>query len=280
LAGEAVALPGWFGRIGAGVAGGLAGGALFGVLMQATGAIPVVASLVDQESIAVGWAVHLGISVAVGATFAIIFGFFAEGVSISMVLGAFYGIIWWVLGGLTLMPMRLGLGLFVFDDTAWQSLAGHLAYGLALGLIYALACHLLAGREPATVAGPEGAAPAGLAAGQVTDGWPSPSLFAPPAEPEPFFPPATSVPLFPPATSVPLFPPAASGPTFPPVASDPGYPRAAPHPACPAGASSRCLRRLAPCASAAATSSDLLPSAPPAASSDRPPPALTARRWR
>lgn len=48
-----------------------------------------------------------------------------------------------MLGGLTLMPLQLGLGLFVLDTAAWQSLAGHLAYGLPLGVIYALV-----GRRP------------------------------------------------------------------------------------------------------------------------------------
>jgi hypothetical protein len=140
-------MPGWFGRIVAGVAAGLAGGAVFGILLQLTGTIPVVARLVDQESPAIGWAVHMTIAVFVGITYTLIFGIFSEGLLISAVLGSFYGIIWWVLGGLALMPLRLGLGLFVFDATAWQSLAGHVAYGLVLGGVYAVMVQLLAGRR-------------------------------------------------------------------------------------------------------------------------------------
>jgi hypothetical protein len=138
-----VSMPGWLGRFVAGAAGGLAGGAVFGVLMQVTDTIPVVASLVDQESVAVGWAVHMSIAVFVGLTYTIIFGLFSDGLLISMVLSSFYGIIWWVLGGLTLMPLRLGLGLFVFDTTAWQSLAGHIAYGLVLGAAFTVTVQLL-----------------------------------------------------------------------------------------------------------------------------------------
>lgn len=111
--------------------------------MQVTGTIPMVAQLVDRESQVVGWAVHLGIAMFVGTTYALIFGLFAVGVLISTVLGVFYGMVWWILGGLTLMPLRLGLGLFVFDTAAWQSLAGHLAYGLALGAGYAVVGQLL-----------------------------------------------------------------------------------------------------------------------------------------
>jgi hypothetical protein len=139
--------PGLFGRLVAGVAGGLAGGVVFGVLMQMTGAIPMVAALVDQESMAVGWAVHLSIAVFVGVTFALLFGVVAVTLSMSTALGVFYGLMWWVLGGLTLLPLRLGLGLWVFDTAAWQSLAGHIAYGLTLGFGYLLAAQLLT-RQP------------------------------------------------------------------------------------------------------------------------------------
>jgi hypothetical protein len=198
-------MPGWFGRIWAGVAGGFVGGVVFGILMQVTGAIPVVASLIDQESVAVGWALHMGIAVFVGATYAIIFGFFSEGVPLSVVLGAFYGTIWWVLGGLTLMPLRLGLGLFVFDASAWQSLAGHLAYGLTMGLVYAMVCLLLS------------RGPARAAADQPSDLWSSSATFTPPPT---SLPPAS----FPPA-SPPAFLPPASPPAFlPPLASPPSTP--------------------------------------------------------
>lgn len=157
--------PGLFARMLAGVAGGLAGGVVFGILMQLTGIISAVAQLVDQESIVVGWAVHMSISVFVGITYALLFGMPALAGSISSVLGVFYGMVWWVLGGLTLMPLRLGMGLFVLDTTAWQSLAGHVAYGLVLGVGFAVAAQLLS-REPAPAPAPppvEAADPAPLA---------------------------------------------------------------------------------------------------------------------
>ncbi|WP_319460330.1 hypothetical protein [Micromonospora sp. RTP1Z1] len=133
-----VASPGLVCRVGAGVIGGLAGGVVFGVMMQALGMLPMVARLVDGESVLVGWGVHLAISAFVGTTYALIFGALAEVLVASAVLGVLYGAFWWVLGGLTLMPLRLGLGMFVLNSAAWQSLAGHLAYGLVLGLAYAL----------------------------------------------------------------------------------------------------------------------------------------------
>lgn len=126
-------------RVGAGIAGGLVGGVAFGLLMQATGIIPMVAMLVGSSSPLVGWLVHLAISAAIGASFAVLFGRYATSASRSVAVGVGYGAFWWVLGGLLLMPVRLGMEPFVLSTTAWQSLIGHLLYGLLLGLTYAIA---------------------------------------------------------------------------------------------------------------------------------------------
>lgn len=156
--------PGLSTRLVAGVAGGLAGGVVFGVLMQVTGVIPDVAALVGRDSILVGWAVHMSIAAFVGTTYALLFGWFAVVLSISTLMGAFYGLVWWVLGGLTLMPLRLGMGLFVLDSAAWQSLVGHVAYGLVLGAAHMMVGHLWAG------AGKNGRHPARpVAAAEPTD---------------------------------------------------------------------------------------------------------------
>jgi hypothetical protein len=36
------------------------------------------------------------------------------------------------------MPAKLGMDVFMFNTMAWQSLVGHLIYGLLLGAVYAL----------------------------------------------------------------------------------------------------------------------------------------------
>ncbi len=38
--------------------------------------------------------------------------------------------IWWVLGALPLMPLRLGMPEFEINTTTMQSLMGHLLFGL------------------------------------------------------------------------------------------------------------------------------------------------------
>ncbi|MBA3488598.1 MAG: hypothetical protein H0T78_03480 [Longispora sp.] len=125
-------------RLIAGVIGGLVGGIMFGILMQMMDMIPMVAMLIGSESIAVGWLVHLGISAFIGATYALIFASWATRPVPAAVLGMGYGLVWWVLGALLLMPAKLGMDVFVFNTTAWQSLMGHLIYGLLLGVVYAL----------------------------------------------------------------------------------------------------------------------------------------------
>ena len=125
-------------RTGAGVLAGLAGGVVFGALMHLTGALTSVARLVEGDSLFVGWAVHMAIASFVGITFGLLFGPAARAPALTVVLGTVYGWIWWVLGGLTLMPLRLGQGLFVFNADAFKSLVGHLAYGLTAGAAFAL----------------------------------------------------------------------------------------------------------------------------------------------
>jgi hypothetical protein len=125
-------------RIGAGVIGGLVGGLAFGILMHTTGMIPMVAMLVGSEAIAVGWLVHLAIAAFIGVGFAVVFGRYATNVGASTAMGAAYGVVWWVLGALILMPARLGMDLFTFNTMAWQSLMGHIIYGLLLGAVYAV----------------------------------------------------------------------------------------------------------------------------------------------
>jgi uncharacterized membrane protein YagU involved in acid resistance len=122
----------------AAVMGGLAGGIAFGLLMQVTDIMLLVAALVDSSRATVGWAVHLSISLLFGSVFALAASFRVRTVGVAVVAGVLYGWFWWILGGLIIMPAWLGRDdlIFRFTATAWQSLAGHIIYGLQLGLVY------------------------------------------------------------------------------------------------------------------------------------------------
>ena len=80
--------------------GGLAGGVVFGALMQMMGMISMVASLVGSESVAVGWLIHLVISAFAGAVFALLLASRAEKYGPAVLLGLVYGVAWWVVGAL------------------------------------------------------------------------------------------------------------------------------------------------------------------------------------
>ena len=123
-------------RLTAGVLGGLAGGVVFGILMQMIGMIPMVAMLVGSESVAVGWLVHLAISAVFGLGYGLLFAQWAGSLGAAAGLGLAYGVVLWVVGALLIMPAWLGMPVFNLNAMAWQSLLGHLLYGLILGLTY------------------------------------------------------------------------------------------------------------------------------------------------
>jgi uncharacterized membrane protein YagU involved in acid resistance len=122
-----------------GIAGGLAGGIVFGLMMQLMGMIGMVGMLVGSESLVLAWLVHLAISAVIGGGFGLVLASRVSGVATGLGLGAAYGLVWWVLGPLLLMPAAMGMPLLNVDATAWQSLLGHLVFGLVLGAVVALA---------------------------------------------------------------------------------------------------------------------------------------------
>lgn len=119
-----------------GIVGGLAGGIVFGLLMAMMDMIGMVAQLVGSSSAAVGWIVHLAISAFIGASFAVLLGSLAKTLVPAALVGMGYGVVWWVLGALLIMPAQLGMPVFELNTTAWQSLMGHLLFGLVLGIVF------------------------------------------------------------------------------------------------------------------------------------------------
>jgi hypothetical protein len=130
------------------VTAGIIGGLVFGVLMQLTGMIPMVAILVGSKSMVIGWLVHLAIAAFIGASFAVIFSRLATSIGRAALYGLGYGIVWWVLGALLIMSAKLGMidMIFSVSTTQWQSLVGHLVYGLLLGVTFGLLAPRLARR--------------------------------------------------------------------------------------------------------------------------------------
>lgn len=153
-----------FGRIGASVVAGLIGGVVFGLMMQMMmaptpegGQMPVMAmigQIVGSPTVGVGWIYHLVNSAVIGGIFGWLFGTRVHSYSSAITWGVAYGFAWWILGGLILMPILLGMPAFApltmppMRMVAMGSLVGHVIYGAILGAAFAWLHHATADREP------------------------------------------------------------------------------------------------------------------------------------
>lgn len=124
------------------VSGGLAGilgGWAFGKWMEQTNFFLHVAAIVNSNSRSVGVALHFTIAIVIGISFGLLFQREIRGAGSSMGWGVAYGLLWWFIGPLTLLPLLVhrvpdwsresGAALF-------GSLVGHIVYGLLLGVAY------------------------------------------------------------------------------------------------------------------------------------------------
>ena len=123
-------------RVLAGVVGGVAGGAVFGMLMAVMGMLPMIAMMVGSDVAAGGVGIHMKISIVIGLGLTVLFGnLLLTGYLRGLIVGMVYGAVWWVLGPLVIMPMMMGMPLFTVDSTALFSLMGHVIYGGILGVV-------------------------------------------------------------------------------------------------------------------------------------------------
>ncbi len=134
----------------AGLVGGFVGGLAFGLLMTMTMqtivemAIPGLYGL--GPSLAVGWAIHMFHSIALGMVFALVLqttgleSRLGSNLTIAAA-GLAYGIVLWLVLASFVMPAWVGVMTEMappVPDWSGQSLMGHAVYGVILGLVYAL----------------------------------------------------------------------------------------------------------------------------------------------
>ena len=119
---------------------GIVGGWVFGKWMERAHFFPLIAGIVNSRSAAVGVTLHFAVAVTIGATFGLLFQRQIRGFGSSLCWGAAYGLLWWFVGPLTLLPF---LTRKPIDWSAahaadlFGSLVGHVIYGLIVGLLYA-----------------------------------------------------------------------------------------------------------------------------------------------
>lgn len=127
--------------LGWGAAASLAGGLLFSVVMVATGVLPQIANLVGGSSPVLGFVVHMGISTLIGMSYGVLFGYEASDFGSGIAWGLTYGLVWWFVGNLTLLPILLGRPFVWTTEAAaagLPSLVGHLIYGAATACVFLL----------------------------------------------------------------------------------------------------------------------------------------------
>jgi hypothetical protein len=139
-------------RFVAAIVGGLVAGVVFGMMMHVMtaptpegGQMPIInmiGMIVGSPTAGVGWLYHLFNSAVIGAIFAWLVGQRVVSFGTGLAWGGAYGFLWWMLGGLILMPVFLGMPAFAplmmpeMRMVAVGSLIGHLIYGLILGAVY------------------------------------------------------------------------------------------------------------------------------------------------
>lgn len=124
----------------AGSIAGIVGGWAFGQWMEKAHFFPLIAGLVGSASPGLGKALHFAIALIVGATFGLLFQRDVRGYGSSMGWGLAYGIFWWFLGPLTLMPLLQGHApdwTLTRGQELFGSCIGHVVYGVIVGVAYA-----------------------------------------------------------------------------------------------------------------------------------------------
>jgi uncharacterized membrane protein YagU involved in acid resistance len=119
--------------------GGIIGSWLFARGIQTVAFYPLVAELVGSEAVSIGRLLHYLIGLTIGLSFGFLFYKDLHNVGASLVWGINYGLVWWLLGPLTLFPWFLGNPVVWSLEAAQgasQGLIAHLLYGSVLGFFY------------------------------------------------------------------------------------------------------------------------------------------------
>jgi len=127
--------------LGWGATAGLIGGLVSMPVMFATGVLPKVAGI---DSTLVGFravVIHLSVSAAIGMTYGLLFRDEASAPGDAITWGCLFGLIWWYLGPMTLLPLLL-TGVCDWSTDAASallpSLFGHLIYGAVTAVVFFL----------------------------------------------------------------------------------------------------------------------------------------------
>jgi uncharacterized membrane protein YagU involved in acid resistance len=122
-----------------GALAGLVGGLVSIPVMDATGILPKIAGLDTSFGGVRGPIIHLVVSAGIGMTYGLLFRDEAPSIGLGVPWGFLFGVIWWYVGPLTLLPLIL-TGVYDWRASAaaamFPSLLGHLIYGGATAFTF------------------------------------------------------------------------------------------------------------------------------------------------
>jgi len=125
--------------MGWGALAGLVGGLVSLPIMASTGVLPGIAGLDSSFGGLRGIVLHLVVSVGIGMTYGLLFRNEASSLGLGIPWGFLFGLIWWYVGPLTLLPL-LRTGVYDWRASAASallpSLIGHLLYGGATAFTF------------------------------------------------------------------------------------------------------------------------------------------------
>lgn len=126
-------------RAGAGVVGGIVAGVVLGIALSVFGHMRPFAGLVGKSSLQVAWTVLLVVCAVLGVVFALIAG---RSVAAQLVpaigVGIFYGGACWLVLHMLVVPLVNSDDVFSFGGDSLQVLGAYVAFGVVLGVVYAL----------------------------------------------------------------------------------------------------------------------------------------------
>lgn len=94
--------------IGGGAIAGLVGGTVFSIVLVQIGDLSGIAAMVADDSAQVGFVIHLVTSVLIGVSYGLLFVRRSNDISSALGWGTSYGVFWWLMGSLTLLPILAG----------------------------------------------------------------------------------------------------------------------------------------------------------------------------